>query len=69
MKEILRRQNSTVILRQVSPDLLLGVSAGICLRALVDESGEIRTQTGFTIHHKMVAVHGTLCTISSRNSN
>jgi hypothetical protein len=29
---------------QVSPDSLLGVSAGICQRAVVDESGVIRTQ-------------------------
>jgi len=36
----------TVISRQVSPDSLLGVSAGICQRALVDESGMIRTQMG-----------------------
>jgi hypothetical protein len=31
---------------QVSPALLLCVSAGICQRALVDESGMIRTQMG-----------------------
>jgi hypothetical protein len=31
---------------QVSPDSLLGVSAGICQRALVYESKMIRTQMG-----------------------
>jgi hypothetical protein len=31
---------------QVSPDLLLRVSAGTCQKALVDESGIIRTQMG-----------------------
>jgi hypothetical protein len=34
------------ISQQVSPDSLLGVSADICHRALVDESGMIRTQMG-----------------------
>jgi hypothetical protein len=34
------------ISRQVSPDSLLGVSIGICHRALVDESGIIRTRMG-----------------------
>jgi hypothetical protein len=29
---------------QVYPDSLLGVSVGICQRAVVDESGVIRTQ-------------------------
>jgi hypothetical protein len=33
----------TAISRQFSPDLLLGVSAGIFQTALVDESGMIRT--------------------------
>jgi hypothetical protein len=36
----------TAIPRQVSPDSLLGVSAGTCERALVDESGIIRTRMG-----------------------
>jgi hypothetical protein len=34
----------TDISRYVSPDSLLGVSAGICHRALVGESGMIRIQ-------------------------
>jgi hypothetical protein len=36
----------TAISRHVSPDSLLGVSAGICQRALLDESGMIRTHMG-----------------------
>jgi hypothetical protein len=34
----------TVISRQVSPDLLPGISAGICQTALVDESRMIRNE-------------------------
>jgi hypothetical protein len=34
----------TDIYRQISPTLLPGVSAGICQRALVDESGITRTE-------------------------
>jgi hypothetical protein len=34
------------IYHTVSPDLLLGVSAGYCQRALVGESSMIRTQIG-----------------------
>jgi hypothetical protein len=37
LKEILRRQNSTAISCQVSPALLLDVSAGYFQKALVDE--------------------------------
>jgi hypothetical protein len=43
MKEI-SSAKFTAISRQLSPDLLLGVSAGICQRGLVDESGMIITQ-------------------------
>jgi hypothetical protein len=46
MKEILRVQNSTAISREVSFALLLDVCAGNYQRALVDESGKIRTQMG-----------------------
>jgi hypothetical protein len=46
----------TAISHQVSPNSLVYVSAGICQRALVDESGMIRTQTGHTIDKKMVTV-------------
>jgi hypothetical protein len=45
-EEILHRQNSVAISREVSLALLLDVSACNCQRALVDESGMIRTQIG-----------------------
>jgi hypothetical protein len=38
----------TVISRQVSPVSALGVSAGYCQRAMLDELGVIRTQMGST---------------------
>jgi hypothetical protein len=44
MKEILHRQNSAAIYRQVSPASLLDVSPGCCQRALGDECGLIRNQ-------------------------
>jgi hypothetical protein len=46
VKEILHKQNLAAISHQVSPASLLVVSARICLRAVVDESGMIRTQMG-----------------------
>jgi hypothetical protein len=61
------RQNSWLFVAKYLHASLQIVSAGICQRALVDESGMIRW--GRTIDHKMVAVHGALCTIPSRNSN
>jgi hypothetical protein len=54
---------------QVSPDLLLGVSAGYCQRALVRESGMISTQTRKHNRTEMVAVYGTPCATPPRNSN
>jgi hypothetical protein len=57
------------ILANFLPASLVGVSDGICHRALVDESGMIRTQMGSTVDQKMTAVHGALCTIPPRNSN
>jgi hypothetical protein len=57
------------ISHQVSLALLPGVSAGYYQRALVDESGMIRTQEK---HNRsvMVAVYGTPCAIPPRiNSN
>jgi hypothetical protein len=54
--------NLTDISRQVSPALLLDISADIFQRALADEPGMIRTQMG-THDRSIVAVHGTLCTI------
>jgi hypothetical protein len=51
------------ISRQVSPALILGVSAGYCQRALVDGTGMIRTQMGKHNRSVMVAVYGTPCVI------
>jgi len=58
-----------LISRQVYPASLPDVSAGYCQRALVDESGMIRTQMGTHNISEMVAVLGTPCAIPSRNSN
>jgi hypothetical protein len=55
----------TDISHQVSPDLLLGVSAGYCRRAMVGESGMIRTQMGMHNRSVMVAVYGMPCVIPS----
>jgi hypothetical protein len=44
--EIFRRQKLTAILTKFIPYSLVGVSSGIFQRALVDESGMIRTQMG-----------------------
>jgi hypothetical protein len=46
MTEILCGQNSQPFFAKVLPASLLNVCAGICQRALVDESGMIRTQMG-----------------------
>jgi hypothetical protein len=46
MREILRGQNARTFLSKYLPASLLSVSAGICQRALVDESGMIRIQVG-----------------------
>jgi hypothetical protein len=46
MKEILRQQNSRPFIAKFLSALLLGVSAGYCQRALVDELGMFRTQMG-----------------------
>jgi hypothetical protein len=59
----------TAISRQVSPASLLGVSAGYYQRALVDESGRIRTQMGKHNRSVMVSVYGTLCAIPPVNCN
>jgi hypothetical protein len=48
----------TDISRQDSPDSLLDVSVGICYRALVDESGVIRTQMRTHNTSEMVTVRG-----------
>jgi hypothetical protein len=49
-----------------SPALLLGVSAGHCQTALVDESGMIRTQTREHSRSVMVAVFGSPWAIPTR---
>jgi hypothetical protein len=55
---------------QVSPALLLGVSAGICQRALVDDQEWLELRWGCTIDRtEMVAVHGIPFMIPSCNSN
>jgi hypothetical protein len=60
----------TATSHQVSPYSLIVVSAGICQRGLVNESGIIKElRWGYTIDQKVVAEHGTLCTIPSHNSN
>jgi proline dehydrogenase len=70
MQEILRRQNAWTFLAKFFSASLLQVSAGICQRALLDESRMIRTQMGsHNIYKKMVAVHGTLCMTPLRNRN
>jgi hypothetical protein len=57
------------ISHQAFPALLLDVSAGICQRALVDESGIIVTQMGTGNRPEKVAVQGMPCVIPPRNSN
>jgi hypothetical protein len=47
----------------VSLALLLDVSTGYCQRALVHESGMIRTQMGTYKRSEMVTVHETPCAI------
>jgi hypothetical protein len=61
MKEILHRHNTTTIFHQVSPALLLDISAGNCQRALVDVSGMVRTQMGMHNISEMVAVQVPPC--------
>jgi hypothetical protein len=46
MKEIHRQQNSRTFLSNFFPATLLGASAGICQRTLVDELEMIITQMG-----------------------
>jgi hypothetical protein len=53
----------------ISPDSLLGISASIFQRALVDESGMIRIQMGTHNRSENTVVHGTLCTITLRKNN
>jgi hypothetical protein len=66
MKEILRVQNSRSFLAKF---ILLRYKefAGYCQRALVDESGMIRTQKGTHKRSVMVAVYGTPSVIPPGN--
>jgi hypothetical protein len=66
MNEILRRQNSRTYLANFSV-LLLGVCYNL-QRALVAESGIIKTHMGNSVDQNMVAVPGTLCTIPPLNN-
>jgi hypothetical protein len=59
----------TDISRQISAASHIGVSAGYCQRALVDESGMIITQMGTHNRSEIVAVHGTAYVIPPHNSN
>jgi hypothetical protein len=53
----------------VYPAFLLGVSAGYCYRALVDESEMITAQMGKKNRSVMVTVCGMPCTVPPANSN
>jgi hypothetical protein len=53
----------------VSPDLLLGITAGYCQRAVVDEAELIITQIGMHSRSEIVSVYGAPCVIPPRNSN
>jgi hypothetical protein len=68
MKICTCRQNSRPFLAKYIPALLLGVSAGVCRRARVDELGMIINEME-THNRLMIAVHGTHYTIQQRNSN
>jgi hypothetical protein len=60
------RQNSAAISRQVLPVPLLGVTDAT--REELYQLGIVRAQMGSTRYQKMVAMHGTLCTILHRIS-
>jgi hypothetical protein len=62
MKDILVGKFSDIC-HQVSPALLLGISAGYFQKAVVSESGMIRTQMGKLSRSVIVAVYGTPCAI------
>jgi hypothetical protein len=61
MKAILRKQNSTVIYREVYPASILDVSAGNCQTALMYESVMIRDQMRTHDWSEMVAVKELPC--------
>jgi hypothetical protein len=60
MKIAISQAIFTANFRQVSPATLLGVSAGNCQTALVDESGMIITQIRTQYRSEMVIKLGTL---------
>jgi hypothetical protein len=68
MKEILHRQNATTISRQVSPACVVDVSDDNFQRAVVDESGIIRSQLGRHNKSKWSQCKGRLA-YPSRNNN
>jgi hypothetical protein len=63
MKRNTSKAKFMAISHQVSTALLPDVSAGYCQRALVNESGIVRTQMGMHKRSEMVTVHGMPCVI------
>jgi hypothetical protein len=61
IKERRHRQNSATVSHQVSPALLLDVSAYNCRRALVDESEIIGNQMAMHDRSEMDTVQGSPC--------
>jgi hypothetical protein len=59
---------SVDISRQIYPTSQLGVSAGYCQTAVVDESWMIRAQMGKHNRSVIVAVYRTPCAIPPRNN-
>jgi hypothetical protein len=69
MKEILRRQNSQTFLVNFLPASLLNSSCDTFQRALVDESGMIRTHIRTHNRPENGPTAYDFCTIPPRNSN
>jgi hypothetical protein len=69
MKRNTSKAKFMAISHQVSTALLPDVSAGYCQRALVNESGIVRTQMGMHKRSEMVTVHGMPCVIPLCDSN
>jgi hypothetical protein len=66
MKSHTYKLNSLIFLAKLATASLLGVSAGYCYRALVGESGMIKTLMGKHNGSVMVAVYGTPWAIPPR---
>jgi hypothetical protein len=66
-KESKKKQSKNIT--KLNPTSLLGVSAGLCLRDVLDESEMFGTHAGTHSRSKMAAVHGKLCTAPPRNKN